>query len=48
MCENLQYELVYFQELHNEQEYYRPAIHKAGAALVSTITSYCIVKLAVD
>ena len=22
MCENLQYELVYFKELHNEQEYY--------------------------
>ena len=21
MCENLQYELVYFKELHNDQEY---------------------------
>ena len=48
MSENLQYELVYFKELHNEQEYYWPAIHKAGVALVSTITSYCIVKVAVD
>ena len=48
MCENLQYELVYFKELHNEQEYYWPAIHEAGAALVSTVTSYCIVKVAVD
>ena len=48
MCENLQYELVYFKELRSEQEYYWPAIHKAGAALVSTITSYCIVKVAVD
>ena len=24
MCENLHYESVYFKELHNEQEYYRP------------------------
>ena len=48
MCENLQYELVYFKELHNEQEYYWPVIRKAGAALVSTITTYCIVKVAVD
>ena len=50
MSENFQYELVYFKELHNEQEYYWPTIHKAGAALVSTIysTSYCIVKVAVD
>ena len=26
MYENLQYELLYFKELHNEQEYYWPAI----------------------
>ena len=39
MCENLPYELVYFKELHNEQECYWPAIYRAGAAVVSTITS---------
>ena len=40
MCENLHYESVYFKELHNEQEYYWPAIYRAGAAVVvSTITS---------
>ena len=39
MCENLPYELVYFKELHNEQEYYWPAIYRTGAAVVSTITS---------
>ena len=31
---------VYFKELHNEQEYYCPTIYRAGAAVVSTITSY--------
>ena len=30
---------VYFKELHNEQEYYSPTIYRAGAAVVSTITS---------
>ena len=30
---------VYFRELHNEQEYYCPTIYRAGAAVVSTITS---------
>ena len=30
---------VYFKELHNEQEYYCPTIYRAGAAVVSTITS---------
>ena len=30
---------VYFRELHNEQEYYCPTIYRAGAAMVSTITS---------
>ena len=40
MCENLHYESVYFKELHNEQEYYWPTIYRAGAAVVSTITSY--------
>ena len=39
MCENLPYELVYFKELHNQQEYYWPTIYRAGAAVVSTITS---------
>ena len=39
MCENLHYESVYFRELHNEQEYYWPTIYRAGAAVVSTITS---------
>ena len=39
MCENLHYESVYFKELHNEQEYYWPTIYRAGAAVVSTITS---------
>ena len=39
MCENLHYESVYFKELHNEQEYYCPTIYRAGAAVVSTITS---------
>ena len=39
MCENLPYESVYFKELHNEQECYWPTIYRAGAAVVSTITS---------
>ena len=39
MCENLPYESVYFKELHNEQEYYWRSIYRAGAAVVSTITS---------
>ena len=30
---------VYFKELHNEREYYCPTINRAGAAVVSTITS---------
>ena len=42
-CENLHYESVYFKELHNEQEYYWPTIHRAGAAVVSTITSYSVI-----
>ena len=40
MCEYLHYELVYFKELQNEQEYYCLTIYRAGAAVVSTITSY--------
>ena len=39
MCENLHYESVYFKELHNEQEYYGPTLYRAGAAVLSTITS---------
>ena len=39
MCENLPYESVYFKELHNEQECYWATINRAGAAVVSTITS---------
>ena len=42
--ENLYYESVYFKELHKEQEYYWPTIYRAGAAVVSTITSLIIVK----
>ena len=34
MSENLPYESVYFKELHNE-----PTVYRAGAAVVSTITS---------
>ena len=34
---------VYFKELRNEQEYYCPTIYRAGAAVVSTITSFTIV-----
>ena len=41
MCENLHYESVYFKELHNKQQYYWPTIYRAGAAVVSTITSLC-------
>ena len=40
MCENLPYASVYFIELHNEQECYWPTIYRAGAAVVSTITSF--------
>ena len=40
MCENLPYESVHFKELHNEQECYWPTIYWAGAAVVSTITSF--------
>ena len=39
MCENLHYKSVYFKELHNQQEYYRPTIYRTGPAVVSTITS---------
>ena len=35
----LKYESVNFKELHHEQEYYCPTIYRAGAAVVSTITS---------
>ena len=42
MCENLHYESVYFKELHNEQKYYWPTIYRAGAAVVSAITSYVV------
>ena len=42
MCEHLHYESVYFKELHNEQEYFWPTIYRAGAAVVSTITSLII------
>ena len=30
---------VCFKELHNDQEYYWPTTYRAGAAVVSTITS---------
>ena len=53
MCENLPYELVYFKELHNEQECYWARINRAGAAVVTTITSldnltsaWCVILLA--
>ena len=39
MCENLHYESVYFKELHNKQEYYWATIYRAGADVVSIITS---------
>ena len=39
MCESLHYESVYFKELLHDQKYYRPTIYRAGAAVVSTITS---------
>ena len=40
MCENLHYESrIYFKELYNDQENYRPTIYRAGAAVVSTITT---------
>ena len=39
MSENLHYESVHFKELHNEQEYYRPTIYRAGASVVSTNSS---------
>ena len=40
MCKTLPYESVYFKELHNEQECYWSTIYRAGAAVVSTITSF--------
>ena len=44
--ENLQYESVYFKELHKDQEYYRPTIYtERGAAVVSTITRVYTPKL---
>ena len=33
------YESVYFTELHNDQEYYWPTMYRAGAVVVSNITS---------
>ena len=41
-CENLHYESLYFKELHNNQEYYWPTIYRAGAAVVSAITSLMV------
>ena len=38
MCEHLHYESVYFKELHRSKN----TIYRAGAAVVSTITSYII------
>ena len=32
------HELVYFKELHNDQEYYWPTIYRGGGAVLSTIT----------
>ena len=43
LCENLHYESVCFKELHNVQEYYWPTTYRAGAAVVSTITSSSMV-----
>ena len=40
MRENLHYESVYFKGLHNNQEHYWPTIYRAGAAVVSTTTSF--------
>ena len=39
ICVNIIMKSVYFKELHNEQEYYCPTIYRAGAVVVSTITS---------
>ena len=36
---SLRYSIVYFKGLHNDQEYYWPTTHRAGATVVSTITS---------
>ena len=38
MCGNLQYESVYFKELHKDQDTIDRQ-HREGAAVVSTITS---------
>ena len=38
-CVNLHFELKHFKELHNDQEYNCPTTYRAGAAVVSTITS---------
>ena len=41
MPTNLQYESVSdFKKPHREQEYYWPTTYRAGAALVSTISSF--------
>ena len=36
VSENLHYELVYFKELHNDNNW--PTMYRAGGAVVSTIT----------
>ena len=38
----MEYNTVYFKELHNEQEYYWSKIYRAGVAVVSTITSLVV------
>ena len=38
--ENLQYESIYFKELHNDREYYRPTIYSAGAAVIKNVNYY--------
>ena len=39
MSEDLNYKSVYLKQLHNDQVYYSTTIYRAGAAVVSTITT---------
>ena len=38
LFDSFDHELVYFKELHNDQEYYWPTIYRGGGAVLSTIT----------
>ena len=45
MCEHLHYEIGIFQRATQRAKNYSPTIYRAGAAVVSTITSFKMINL---